>query len=750
MASIQNIKKQLLPLIKGSPFIVVVFLLSIFFAKKIIQYTPTTYLSIAKIKLDNQKYGFSNSALYKDFDVFSAEERIETEAEILGSHLLIKKALKKLNFSTVIKRVGNLKEALLYKNSPFDIHHQLITDEFLDQPFRLVITDSLLTLTYEKSGKKRTMKGKMDEPFQLNGNEITFIKNDSLVQLKNLELYGTYSFIIYSEEGLINKTKAQLDVKAIDKEMSILRVVFKDEVPQKSADFNNALCEAYIEDYIGMKSYAANKTVEFVDLKLKEVGIDLELAESALEDYKMKNNVVNTRQETETGLRQLSGLEMDLINAQINEQAIIELEAYIKNGEYFVATALQVGFVDLLLTELIKRLKMLSDDKQDLLIKYEEESDEVKAVDYKIEEIKKYVGEAIESNKREATTKRKKLEAEFAIVSRRFEKIPSREKNLQVLKREFMLQESVYNFLSQKRIEAFIASTSTTSFHRIIEPAYPPKKPASPNKTLITFVCGLLGLILGITFVYLRQFARAKIMDKSDLERSSQVPIAGIIRNVKDEMDGEYLTLSKSLLLKNILHLHQIVVVSSSLSREGKTVSVEKLASALMSLGHKVCLVDVDLMNYDLTTSRTKVKDFKNSTTADYDENGLVLTTQHNGGLLEEDFSFFQLKLEELKANFDFVIIDTSPTAISINPVQIMKLADLTLYAIRANFTPISYVSNADLLVEEYQLSNLHFLLTNAHKASNYNGNLLGSRFTKKAKAIGIVNRMKQYINYYF
>ena len=47
MASIQNIKKQLLPLIKGSPFIIVVFILSIFIAKKIIQYTTTTYLSIA-------------------------------------------------------------------------------------------------------------------------------------------------------------------------------------------------------------------------------------------------------------------------------------------------------------------------------------------------------------------------------------------------------------------------------------------------------------------------------------------------------------------------------------------------------------------------------------------------------------------------------------------------------------------------------------------------------------------------------
>ena len=421
MASFQNIKKQLLPLIKGLPIVIVVFIASIFIAKKIIQYTPTTYLSVAKIKLDNQKYGFSNSALYKDFDVFTAEDMIETEAEILGSHLLIKKALDKVDFSTLIKRVGSIKEAVLYNNSPFLISHQFINDELLDQSFSMVIKDELLTLTNNNSGEAISVDGNFNLPININGNKIIITKNDSLIKLKNLQLNGLYSFVIYSEEGLINKTKEQLDVKAIDKEMSILRVVFKDEVPQKTADFNNALCEAYIEDYIGMKSFAANKTVEFIDSKLNEVGKDLALAESELETYKMKNGVVNTRQETETGIRQLSGLEMDLVNAEINEQAIIELETYIKSGDYFVETALQVGFVDLLLTELIKKLKILSDDKQDLLIKYEEGSDQVKTVNYKIDEIKKYVVEAIESNKREAITKRKKLEAELDALSNKFE-----------------------------------------------------------------------------------------------------------------------------------------------------------------------------------------------------------------------------------------------------------------------------------------------------------------------------------------
>jgi uncharacterized protein involved in exopolysaccharide biosynthesis len=749
MASFQNIKKQLLPLIKGLPIVIVVFVASIFISKKIIQYTPTMYLSVSKIKLDNQKFGASNNILYKDFDVFTTEDKIETEAELLGSHLLIKKALDKVSFDIAISRVGQLKNTSLYKNSPIEIKYDFIDVELFDVPFQLTILDQTLTLVYDYNGESISVTDELNSAFNINGNQITVSKNDSLIDLKNLQLDGAYSFIIYSEEGLINKIKEHLDVKAIDKEMSVLRVVFKDEVPTKTSDFNNALCETYIEDYIEIKSHAANKTVNFIDLKLEEIGKDLATAEQELERYKMKNNVVNTRQETETGLRQLSNLKIQLVNTEINEQAIIELEDYMNNGDYFSETALHVGYVDLLLTELIKKLKILSDDKQDLLIKYEVGSDEIKSANYKIEEIKKYIREAVQSNKREITTKRKKLEEELDLLSKQFDDIPSRERDLQVLEREFALQESVYNFLSQKRIEAFIASTSSTSFHRIIQPAYTPKLPASPNKTLITFVCGLLGLIIAIAFVYLRQFARAKVMDKSDLERNSNISIAGIIRNVKGTIEAEYMTLSKGLLLKNKLKSNQIIVVSSSLAQEGKTISVENLGSALMSLGYKVCLIDFDNNNQDLSLGLNNPKDFTAATSKDFKENGLVLTTKNDSHLLEENYALIEAKLEVLKASYDFVIIDTSPTALSITPLQLMKLADLNIYVIKVNFTPISHVSNADLLEEEYGLKNIQFLLTNAHKASNYNGNLIGSQFGVKAKRKGIINRVKQYINYY-
>ncbi|NQX99462.1 MAG: hypothetical protein HRT73_16535, partial [Flavobacteriales bacterium] len=161
MASFQNIKKQLLPLIKGLPIVIVIFIASIFIAKKIIQYTPTMYLSVAKIKLDNQKFGVSNNLLYKDFDVFTTEDKIETEAELLGSHLLIKKTLEKVSFDVAINRIGKIRNTSLYKNSPIEITYDFIDSELFDVLFQLTIVGDKVIISYNYKGEQLSKNGKL-------------------------------------------------------------------------------------------------------------------------------------------------------------------------------------------------------------------------------------------------------------------------------------------------------------------------------------------------------------------------------------------------------------------------------------------------------------------------------------------------------------------------------------------------------------------------------------------------------------
>lgn len=715
--------RQIKPVVSGLPLIGLIFVLSLIVAKQIIKYTPTRYLTVAKIKLDTRKYGVSNDMLYKDFDVFTSENKIETEAEILGSHMLIQRALDKVQFNNSIKRIGKIKTTNLYQNSPFHLTAEMNNDLLYDAEFEVVISDSLLSLNNENLRQPISLQAKLNEWIEVHGNRIKLVPDEQLINQQSLDLEGKYGFTFYSKEGLINKVRENLDVTAVDKEMTVLRVVFKDEMPQKAADFNNALCEAYIDDYVQMKSFAANKTVEFIDLKLEEVGRDLEHAEFELEQYKLKNDVVNVRQETETGIRQISNLQVQLVNTMMEEKAILELEQYLDSGNYFTEKAIQVGFGDLLLTELIKKLKMLSDEKRDLSLKYTENSDEVVAINAKIEEIKFYIAEAIRSNKSNIETKRAQLEADLEIYTHQFDDMPVVERRLKILQREFSLQESVFNFLSQKRIEAFIASTSSTSFHRIIQPAYVPKKPANLNKTLIKFVCGLLGLIIGITLVFLRRVSESKVINREDVEINSLLPLSGYIHKPAINSDKDYQTIVQSLILKEKLRKNQVVSVSCTSQGEGQSEVSQQIFSAILEKGYTACLVDYDVtsgFSHELQPELNLL-----SVNIDQVNTGDVLTTRNDLFEIQTNASLLNEKLKELKEKFEFVIVNNAPIEENIEPIEIMKNAGISLFVFKANVSQIESVKNINLLSEEYHLKNVHLFLTDVDQSVNYSGNYI-------------------------
>lgn len=323
MNGYQKLKRQLLPLLKGIPFIAGLFFLFLFIAKTMIKYTPNTYQTIAKIKLDDQKFDVSNNYLYKDFEIFSVEHKIDAKVELLKSPIIVEKALRDLHLNARISRVGTFKNLELYKDDcPFLIETIIPVEKHQNQTFALHISaNGKLQIT--KGSKK--INGYLGKALTVEGGTITIFKNKPLLQQVKLDLAGDYEVRLFSKEALIRFVSENLDVTAADKETPILRVVYKDKHPQKTADITNRICEAYIEDYIKTKSGAAQKTVDFIDEKLQTISGELSHSEETLKTFKENNDVVNTLQETETGLREISKLKVELINLEMNEQALRDL-----------------------------------------------------------------------------------------------------------------------------------------------------------------------------------------------------------------------------------------------------------------------------------------------------------------------------------------------------------------------------------------------------------------------------------------
>ncbi|MCH2214884.1 MAG: hypothetical protein MK086_06905 [Flavobacteriales bacterium] len=729
MNNFQIVKRQLLPLFKGLPFILVMLLLALFIARKVVMYTPSMYQSIARIKLDDQKYGFSNNLLYSDFDLFSTENKVQAEAAVLKSTLLVGMTVDRLEMKQSLYRKGKIKNALLYDDAPILVEYSVYENSFLDRDYFIKVVDEYsYQIVDEKGSYMGYSKTPFGEPTILTEGALIITKNDALLIKNNYNLIGDYILHVFSRDRLIEDVISRLDVSETDKEMPIIRVVYKDQHPQKVADVANALCDTYINDYVAAKTNAAQQTVDFINYKLEDVLVELQNSEIALEQYKAENGVVNTRQETETGLRKISDLEVQLVNLEMNEKAILELEEYISSGDYFNERAINFGFGDLLMTELVKRLKLWQDERIDLLLKYTENSDEVKAVNQKIDEVKVYIVEAINRNKSEILTKREEIEKSVELAFMQFEGLSTREKEMRILERNFHLQEQVYNFLSQKKIEASIASSVRIAFHRIIQKAIVPNEPVSPNSILITFIAGLLALILGITFVYFRKGALARVTDRHDIERNSSLPLLSLVR-AGNSIEDMY-TLAKSLHLKSYFNSPVSIAITSTVDKEGKSFIAENLVQVLRDAGKKVILVHLNTLE----------KESKYS-----DEQGLL---EDEATLWSKQFNLSE-KIEELKNECDVVVIDSPASAIHVGGVESLKVADVGLYIVRAYHTSMSYLNNADDLAEEYKLNNLFLVLNDAHKASNFNGNFIGARFSESVQRLRFFPRLIRYLNIY-
>ena len=602
MSDLQQIKRLLLPVLKGLHIIVAAGVLCGFIAYQSLKYVTPMYESVAKIKLDHGNEGVSSSNLYKDFDVFHYGYKIQAEEELIRSRILVGKALDKLDFGVSYQRVGDIRNSEIYDDCPFSVTIQNPESITKTQTVQISILDST---SFQLTHDEQVFTEPFGSEIALGTHSITIQKKEDVFERKTIEtLRGKYTFTLHSRKGLINAMIEGLDVKALDKDVPILRVSFKGPESVKVSKFLNALLDAYIQDYIESRSEAAQKTLDFLDVRLREAKKELSRSEIAIEKYRLQNNIINTRQETETDLRKIAQLKIQLSNLKMNAAALDSIYFYMSQKEVdFLELAPNFeAFNDLLSTELIKKVKAYQAEKKDLLMKYTPEHEFVKNIDRKIKDIEDYLRESIQNSRNNIHIKQLQVAKSIEEASKVFEGLPTKEKQMLILERDFLFNQKTYNFLSQKRMESAIAQAAQIAFHRIIQRASTPISPVFPKKKFLIIVATFVGLLGGLAFVYIRAFLGGAVQNRQELEKASKTPICGIIKqaNKSDNNIDDFDMLATNLQLLFDIQKHQTITVTSTVQKEGKTYLATNLAKAYARMGKRILLIDMNLRNPEL------------------------------------------------------------------------------------------------------------------------------------------------------
>lgn len=692
MKNIPGTPDALKPLYRGLPIIIAVVVLCVLTAKRYLHYATPMYESTAKIKLADTRDGVPNNNLYKDFDVFTSTNKIGTEVEVLKSPALIEKVAGRLDIAVSVFRVGDLHKKELYDQSPLIVIPGRLDPALLDQAFRLVISDGNKVQLTLPSGS--TLKGKIEEPVQFPGGSLSIRFNEILLKAKpGLQINDHYELIIHSREMLVNDIIAGLDVTAVDKDIPVLRISFKSAVARKSADVVNAVAATYIADYIEEKYRSADTTESFLVNQLKAYSDKLTSSESQIQNYRDDKNIINIRQETETDLRKIADLKKQLASVDMNLKAVESLNRYIKAGkDNFTELAPNFqAFTDLLSTEIIKDMKHLQADKEDLLTRYTPENEKVQVVDQKISDLSRYLEESIRNTETDLRIKYNDLQQTIQASEAEFIGLPAKERNMTILERNFSLNEQIYCFLQEKKTDAQIAKAAVISFHRIIARGEVPVRPVSPNAKLIIVFAGFLGFLFSIIGIYTAHQAKGRVDNENVIYRNSDIPLANTIPfcpspDVKEQVFSRW---ALEMELQGMLLAGSIITISSQESKEGKQHTATGLADAIATLGKKTLLISL--------------QDRSISAAAIYDQSA-------PGREQWQIPSKRAALIAQWQKEYEIIIIENVPAVEAIAMIA-LSVATFNFFILDSRITKISAIGSTEVLREKLKLNNLSFVL---------------------------------------
>lgn len=696
------------PFFRGLPIIIAVMVLSVLAAKKYLNYVTPMYESTAKLKLADVQEGVPSANLFKDFDVFASANKIATEIEVLKSSLLIDKTLKELPFHKEIYRKGSVQSVELFNNSPILIDATFSSEKGLDKRYGItILSNEDFLFNYPDSEK--SIKGVLGKPLKMDyGTVLVRLNEDYIKTKKNVKITDNYEFEYLSHAKLMEKINKGLDIVAVDKDVPVIRINFKSNVPEKASLFVNKLAEVYIKDYIENKYKAADTTVDFLKGEIASSSEKLSNSENNIQNFRDKKNIINLTQETETDLRKIAQLKIEKTNLKMSLNAIKELNSYIDSGKdnYLDLAANFEAFTDLLSTEMVKNMKALQAEKKDLLLTYTPENDKVKIIDSKIKDLTDYQIESIKNTEKNLQVKYNELATEISTAEQAFVGLPEKEKQLNILNREFNLYEKNYNFLNEKRIDAEIAKSAKIAFHKIITPGDIPTSPVSPIRAIIIIVAAIMGMFGSLVLIYAVHFAKAKVNDTYTIEKNSTIPIALATPFIKDKesVKETFLQEAMQMDLKGLLQEKSILVISShDQSKDHKFHSLN-LINSFKEQGRKVLVIDA---TGELEKENCK-EDYLN-----FSDNKYLSYTK----------TVFQDIIKKEMERYQLCVVHNQPVKKGVLSLLFMSLADQNFVVLDSRQTAEKTILKIELLKEEYNLPGMWFILNK----SGYNPSIFSS-----------------------
>lgn len=714
--------------------------------------TPVYNISATVLIKDDKKGGNTGNMMGLEelglSGLISSSQNIDNEIEVLRSKTLVKEVINQLNLYVSYADEDEFPSKNVYKTSPVlvsltpqeaeKLSDPMIVEMSLSSQGSLDVSVTIGKKEYQKRFEKLPAVLPMDE-----GTLAFFESPDSLILRKDTTEKASYSTryitaTINSPMKVARWYCESLTIEPTSKTTSVAVISLKNSSLQRGQDFINQLLEMYNRNTNNDKNEIAQKTAEFIDERINIISKELGSTEANLENFKRNAGITDLTSEAQIALTGNAEYEKKRVENRTQISLIEDLRKYIRGNEYEVLPS-NVGLQDAALVATIERYNEMLVERKRLLRTSTENNPAIVNLDTSIRAMKLNVQATLDGTLQGMLITKADLDREASRFSRRISDAPGQERQFVSIARQQEIKAGLYLMLLQKREENAIALAATANNAKIIDEAIADDIPVSPRRKLIYLIALVLGVGIPVGIIYLIGLTKFKLEGRADVEKLTTVPIVGDIplTDEKNEKDGSIAVFENqnNLMSETFRNIRtnlqfmlqndkKVILVTSTVSGEGKSFISANLAISLSLLGKKVVIVGLDIRKpglnrvFRLSTKEKGITLYlANPETdlmslvqpSDINQNLYILpggTVPPNPTeLLARDG--LDKAIEILKKNFDYVILDTAPVGMVTDTLLIGRVADLSVYVCRADYTHKVEYTLINELAEEKKLPNL-------------------------------------------
>ena len=679
----------------------------------------------------------------------SSSQNIDNEVEVLRSKTIAKEVVEQLGLYVSYTDEDEFPSKNIYKTSPVIVSLTPQEAEKLSAP--MVVEMALYTqggldvnvAVGDNEYKKHFEK--LPAVFPMNEGTLAFFQSPDSLSLKKDTIEDSSTQSVRHITATINSPMRvarayceNLSIEPTSKTTSVAVISLKNSSLQRGQDFINQLLEMYNRNTNNDKNEIAQKTAEFIDERINIISKELGSTEANLENFKRNAGITDLSSEAQIALTGNAEYEKKRVEIRTQISLIEDLRKYIRGNEYEVLPS-NVGLQDVALVATIERYNEMLVERKRLLRTSTENNPTIINLDTSIRAMKSNVQATLDGSLKGLLITKADLEREASRFSRRISDAPGQERQFVSIARQQEIKAGLYLMLLQKREENAIALAATANNAKIIDEAIADDIPVSPKRRMIYLIALVLGVGIPVGIIYLIGLTKFKLEGRADVEKLTTIPIVGDIplTDEKNEKDGSIAVFENqnNLMSETFRNIRtnlqfmlqndkKVILVTSTVSGEGKSFISANLAISLSLLGKKVVIVGLDIRKpglnkvFRLSTKEKGITLYlANPETdlmslvqpSDINQNLYILpggTVPPNPTeLLARDG--LDKAIEILKKNFDYVILDTAPVGMVTDTLLIGRVADLSVYVCRADYTHKVEYTLINELAEEKKLPNL-------------------------------------------